>query len=162
MAKESEAARADAELHRVDAERQLRFDAALKDLYLGIAQRIVELRHHDAGVRTLAFNVVRGGSGVTLPARPDISSVLALISAARLDAWDEDTQHMLKVVASFTSSIADTGSAPLVRDTSTERELRLKEEMNAWKHLLEQLQNWREAAPGGRNSIVSDLRARTT
>jgi hypothetical protein len=61
IAKTSEDARLKAESDRVQFEQQLRFDAALKDLYVGISQRIEALRTQDAAVRANMFNIGRGG-----------------------------------------------------------------------------------------------------
>ena len=157
MARGSEEAREAAESHRLDVEHQLRFDVSLKSLYLGIAQRVVALRDYDATVRTNAFQYGHNLAGVKLPPKPDDSSLLASISAAQLDSSDEPTTHMLNVVASYASRVADQGNPPFEDETREERERRVESEIDAWKHLLAILPVWREANAPDRHEILRQL-----
>lgn len=75
IAKESERARLKSESDREMFEHQLRFDAALKDIFVGIALRIEALRAHSSGVNANMLNLGRGGPGVIVPPSPPISSL---------------------------------------------------------------------------------------
>ncbi|MGO4651131.1 hypothetical protein AB4068_05515 [Arthrobacter sp. 2RAF22] len=159
IAENSEEARLEAEKHREFFERKLRFDAALKSLYLGIAGRIEALRKHDALARTVAFNLTRSGSPeMTLPSRPPISSLVALIAAARLDAHGGDELEMLEVVASVAIVAAKEGELEPKRDSPADRGARLSQESCRLEGLLHGIGHWREASPSERSTILNELR----
>lgn len=131
IAKSSEDARLKAESDRVQFEQQLRFDAALKDLYVGISQRMEALRTQDAAVRANMFNIGRGGLGVTVPARPPISSLLALIAAARLDAREHEPIELLTSIAEYATAVAQAGGPMPEPETPDERQQRIEEEVDS-------------------------------
>lgn len=159
IAKNSEMARLEAEQHRESFERQLRFDVALKSLYLGIAGRIEALKEYDAVSRTVSFNLSRSGSPeMTLPSRPSISSLLALIAAARLDAHNDDELEMLEVAASVAITSAEAGELTPERESHAAREARLGKELQALEDLLYGIGVWRETGPTERVNILNELR----
>ncbi|WP_454700065.1 hypothetical protein [Arthrobacter humicola] len=159
IAQNSEAARRDAEEHRELFEHRLRFDAALKNLYLGIAGRIEALREHDAVARTVAFNLTKSGRPeMMLPNRPPISSLLALIAAARLDAHSDDELEMLEVAASVVIMAAEEGESEPERNSPAAREERLGQELHRLEGLLHGIAEWREVSPPERAEILNELR----
>jgi hypothetical protein len=159
IAENSEAARLEAEEHREFFERKLRFDAALKSLYLGLAGRIEALKEYDAVSRTVAFNLGRSGSPeMMLPTRPPISSLLALIAAARLDAHKEDEREMLEVAASVAITAGEAGELTPAKDSAGAREERLRQELDTLEGLLHAIGEWREARPPERARILNELR----
>lgn len=157
IAKNSEDARMKAESDREKFEQQLRFDAALKDLYVGISQRIEALRARDAGVRANMFNIQRGGGGVPMPAHPPISSLLALIAAARLDARENEPVELLATVSEYANDVATLGAPTPDPETLDEREHRTEKEVDAWEKLLVYIDEWRHASPGDRGSILAEM-----
>jgi hypothetical protein len=159
IAKSSEHARVTAATDRLQFENQLRFDAALKDLYVGISQRIEALRAHDAGVRANMLNLGRGGPGVTVPARPPISSLLALIAAARLDARENEPLELLDSVAAHATDVAQTGGSTPDPETRDERQRRVEGEVDSWARLLICVDEWRHSGPDTRRLLLSEMKA---
>jgi hypothetical protein len=159
IAKSSESARLKAEADRVQFEQQLRFDAALKDLYVGISQRIEALRAQDAAVRANMFNIGRGGPGVTVPARPPISSMLALIAAARLDARESEPLELLGSVADYAAEVARAGGPTPDPETADERQHRVEREVDSWEKLLIHVDEWRHSGTDIRRSILTEMKA---
>jgi hypothetical protein len=158
IAENSETARREAEEHREVFERTLRFDAALKNLYLGIAGRIEALKEYDAVARTVNFNLSNlGRPEVTLPSRPPVSSLVALIIAARLDAQDDELE-ILEVASSIVIMAAEAGELEPKRDSPAAREARLDQELQRLEALLYSIGNWREARPLERTKILNELR----
>lgn len=159
IAENSEKARREAEEHREVFERTLKFDAALKNLYLGIAGRIEALKEYDAVARTVAFNLTKSGRPeITLPSRPPVSSLLALILAARLDAPDDEELEMLKVASSEVIMAAEDGELKPQQDSPAAREARLGKELHKLEGLLYAIGDWREANPPERTKILNELR----
>ena len=159
IAEDSETARREDQAHREVFERTLRFDAALKSLYLGLAGRIEAVVEHDAVARTVAFNLARSGRPeVTLPSRPPVSSLLALIAAARLDAGSSDEQEMLEAVASVVIMASEDGEAELKPDSPATREARLGQELHRLEGLLYGIEEWRLSSPSERPKILETMR----
>jgi hypothetical protein len=157
IAKSSESARLKAESDRVQFEQQLRFDAALKDLYVGISQRIEALRTQDAAVRANMFNIGRGGPGIKVPARPPISSLLALIAAARLDARENEPIELLNFVADYATEVAHAGGPIPDPETADERQHRIEREVDSWEKLLIYVDRWRHSGTDTRRSILTEM-----
>lgn len=158
IAEHSETARREAEEHREVFERTLRFDAALRNLYLGIAGRTEALKEYDTVARTVNFNLNNlGRPEITLPNRPPISSLLALIIAARLDARDDELE-MLEVASSVVTMAAEDGELEPKRDSPAAREARLGQELHRLEGLLYSIGDWREASPPERTKILNELR----
>lgn len=103
MAENSELARVKAEADRVRYEQEQRLDSALRDLFVGISDRIsAVLTYPGAFERAL-----RSEDGLrSAPMRPDPASVLVLIAAARLEARHPDEREMLEAVRAFVSNLS--------------------------------------------------------
>lgn len=103
MAEDSELARVKAEADRVRYEQEQRLDSALRDLFVGISDRIsTVLAYPGAFERAL-----RSEDGLrSAPMRPDPSPVLVLIAAARLEARHPDEREMLEAVRAFVSNLS--------------------------------------------------------
>jgi len=158
IAEDSEAARRDDQSHREIFERTLRFDAALKSLYMGIAARMEALTEHDAIVRTVAFNLAASGRpGVALPSRPPVSSLLALIAAAKLDADDDEEEEMLEVVAAVVISAEEEAEIKPQKDSPDAREASLRSELHRLEGLLLLIQEWRASSSADRRLIVQSM-----
>lgn len=157
IARESERARLKSESDRELFEHQLRFDAALKDIFLGIAFRIEALRAHHSGVNANMLNLGRGGPGVIVPPSPPISSLLALIAAARLDARDSETLNLLKSVARHADYVAQTGGATPDPETREEWQRRTENEVDSWERLLTCLDDWRHSDSETRKAILRKI-----
>lgn len=158
IAEDSETARREDQAHREVFERTLRFDAALKSLYLGLARRIEALVEYDAVSRTVAFNLAHSGRPeVTLPSRPPVSSLLALIAAARLDAGSDDQQEMLEAAASVVIMAAEEGETELKPDSPAEREARLGRELHRLEGLQIRIEEWRLSTPAERRKILDAM-----
>jgi hypothetical protein len=95
IAEDSELARVKAEADRVRYEQEQRLDSALRDLFVGISKRISEVLAHPANFE----RALGSGEGLRgAPTRPDPSSVLVLIAAARLEARQPQEREMLETV----------------------------------------------------------------
>ncbi|MFE4198453.1 hypothetical protein ACFRJ9_21615 [Paenarthrobacter sp. NPDC056912] len=159
IAEDSEAARREDQAHREVFERTLRFDAALKSLYLGIAGRIEALVEYNAVVRTVAFNLAQSGRPeITLSSRPPESSLLALIASARLDAGSDDEHEMLEVAASVVIMAAEEGQLEPKQDSPAAREARLGQERHRLEGLLYGIEEWRLSSPPQRVKLLEAMR----
>lgn len=159
IAKGSETARMKSDFDRVKFEQQLRFDAALKNLYVGISQRIEALRAHDAGVNANMLNLGRGGPGVTVSPRPPISSMVALIAAARLDTRDSESLELLDSLATYADYVAQVGGPTPNPETRDEWQRRADGEVDAWEALLGDIDDWRHSGPDVRASILLRMKS---
>lgn len=159
IAEDSEMARREDQAHREAFERTLRFDAAIKSLYVGIAGRIEALIEYDAVVRTVAFNLAQSGRPeVMLSSRPPVSSLLALIAAARLDAGGDAEHEMLGVAASVVNMASEEGALEVKQDSSAAREERLSQELRRLEGLLSGIEEWRLASPSERTRLLATMR----
>ncbi|MDR6413463.1 hypothetical protein [Pseudarthrobacter sulfonivorans] len=159
IAERSETARVEAEDHRLRFEQQLRFDSALKDLYVGVSERIEALRAHDAAVRANMFNINRGGPGINVPSRPPISSLLALIAAARLDAHENEATELLDAVGAYAAAVAQAGGPSPDPESVDERQRRIEREVDSWEDLLTSVNDWRHSGTDSRVTILAEMLA---
>lgn len=94
----SEVKRALAERDRARREHQQRLDAAIKEMFIGIANHIRALEEYDkvrSEWRGSAALAVHRGEPKPPPARPSDSEVLALVASARLEAESKADRDML-------------------------------------------------------------------
>lgn len=97
-ANESEQKRELAEQDRTRREHQQRLDAAIKEMFIGIANHIRALEEYDKVIRDWQmFYIQRANSGQPNPhpTKPSDSEVLALVASARLEADSKADRDML-------------------------------------------------------------------
>lgn len=152
IAEESELARVKAETDRVRYEQEQRLDSALRDLFVGISNRISAVLAHP-GEFELAL---RSDEGLrSAPRRPDPSPVLVLIAAARLEARQIQERQMLEVVRAFVSNLSrdmQEGAIDLRKMwTNSGSEASWLETLCVW------IDEWRNADSIGRERIVEKM-----
>ncbi|MFK0042411.1 hypothetical protein ACIQTW_21455 [Paenarthrobacter sp. NPDC090517] len=158
IAEDSETARREDQSHREDFERTLRFDAALKSLYLGIAARIEALVEQDAVVRTVAFNLASSGKPeVALASKPPLSSLLALFAAAALDASSDEEEELLEIGAAVVISAAEEAELEPKMDSPAAREANLRLQVHRLDGLMLFIKEWRVAGPDDRRRMLDSM-----
>ncbi|GAA3318858.1 hypothetical protein GCM10017710_38570 [Arthrobacter ramosus] len=105
------------------------------------------------------LNLGRGGPGVAVPAHPPVSSLLALIAAARLDAQENEPLDLLESVAACANDVAQAGGPTPEPETRDEREHRAEREVDSWGRLLNYVDEWRHSGTDTRESILSEMEA---
>lgn len=99
IAEASERARIEAEAVRVRREQQQRFDTAIRELFVGVANlmRDIELHEHAVADWKRSFSIATQQTPPH-PQPPSDMSLLALVAAARLEAEHKDERDMLDAV----------------------------------------------------------------
>jgi hypothetical protein len=152
IAEDSELARVKAESDRVRYEQEQRLDSALRDLFVGISNRISAVLAHPGEFE----RALRSDKGLrSAPMRPDPSSVLVLIAAARLEARQVQEREMLEVVRAFVSNLSkgvQEGAIDLRKMwTDSGSEAAWLETLCVW------IDQWRNADSRGRERILEKM-----
>lgn len=148
MAEDSELARVKAETDRVRYEQEQRLDSALRDLFVGISDRISAVLAYPADFE----RALRSEEGLrSAPLRPDPSPVLVLIAAARLEARHPDEREMLEVVSNLSKNGQDGAIDIRKMWTDSRLEVSWLETLCVW------IDEWRNAEPSARKGTIERM-----
>lgn len=152
IAEDSELARVKSEADRVRYEQEQRLSSALRALFAGISNRIAAVLAHPAEFE----RALGSDAGLrSAPMRPDPSSVLVLIAAARLEARQPQEREMLEAVRAFVSNLSrrtqDGAIDPRKMWTVSGSEAAWLETLCVW------IDEWRNADSCDRKRIIEKM-----
>lgn len=161
IAEDSEQARVQADVDRVIFEQQQRLDTALRDIFLGVAQRIDALNHYGSELRNAVNNSFFNREAIgRWPVRPSVSPLAVLIAAARLEARQEDERAMLRAAEQYVVASAARRHEGPENDTREVTAFEVTAETKALERLCRDIDEWRNSGPTRREDLVADMTAR--
>lgn len=158
IAENSEQARVHAEADRVVFEQQQRLDAALRDIFLGVAARIDALTQYGSELRNAVNSSLLNRDAIgKWPVRPSVSPVAVLIAAARLEARQEDERAMPHAAEQFVITSASRRYQGLEKDAREVTALEISAETESLERLCRDIDNWRNSGSARREEVLASM-----
>jgi hypothetical protein len=161
IAEDSENARVQAEADRVVFEQQQRLDTALRDIFLGVAARIETLTQYGSELRNAVNSSLFSRDAIgRWPVRPSVGPLAVLISAARLEARQDDERAMLRAAEQYVVTAASRRYEGPENDAREVTALEVLAETQSLERLCKGIDEWRNSGPARREELVADMTAR--